>query len=252
MTQTVLAIGAHPDDVEFMAAGALALLRQKGWEVHTASLTPGDCGTMTRTREEIGRIRRAEGAAAANLLGGTYHCLECDDMFILYDRPTLLKVIGLIRRVRPDLVFAPSPDDYMADHENTSRLVWSACFAAGIPNIPTPGDEPFHRIPCLYYMDPVDAKDKFGMPTPADAMVDISGILDLKTRMLACHASQRDWLLAHHGVDEYLDAMKRHGRLRGRQAGCEFAEAFRQHRGHSFPQDNWLSKELGDLVRTAR
>jgi LmbE family N-acetylglucosaminyl deacetylase len=67
-------------------------------------------------------------------------------------------------------------------------------------------------------MDPVDAKDKYGVPAPADAMVDISGVLDLKTRMLACHASQRDWLLAHHGVDEYLDAMKRHGRLRGRQA----------------------------------
>ena len=134
--------------------GTLALLRQKGWEVHTASLTPGDCGTMTHSREEISRIRRAEGAAAAGLLGGTYHCLECDDMFILYDRPTLLKVIGLIRHVRPDLVFAPSPEDYMADHENASRLVWNACFAAGIPNIPTPGDEPFHRIPCLYYMDP--------------------------------------------------------------------------------------------------
>jgi LmbE family N-acetylglucosaminyl deacetylase len=90
MTQTrFLAIGAHPDDVEFMAAGALALLRQKGWQVHTASLTPGDCGTMTRTREEISRIRRAEGTAAANLLGGNYHCLECDDMFVLYDRQSL-------------------------------------------------------------------------------------------------------------------------------------------------------------------
>lgn len=252
MTQTVLAVGAHPDDVEFMAAGALALLRQKGWQVHIASLTPGDCGTMTHTRQEISRIRKAEATAAAGLLGGTYHCLECDDMFVFYDRPTLLKVIGLVRRIRPDLVFAPSPEDYMADHENASRLVWNACFAAGIPNIPTPEAEPYHRIPFLYYMDPVDAKNKYGQPTTAYAIVNISAVVDLKTRMLACHASQRDWLLTHHGVDEYLDSMKRQSRLRGRQADCEFAEAFRQHRGHSFPQDDLLSNEIGPLVRIFR
>jgi hypothetical protein len=64
--------------------------------------------------------------------------------------------------------------------------------------------------------------------------------------MLACHASQRDWLRAHHGMDEYIDAMKRHGAMRGRQIGCAYAEAFVQHRGHPFPQTDLLAEILGE------
>ncbi len=249
MTDTVLAIGAHPDDVEFMAAGTLALLRQRKWNIHTASMTPGDCGTMDRTREQISEIRRAEAAAAAERLDGIYHCLEGDDMFVLYDRPTLLNTIRLIRDVRPILVFAPSPQDYMSDHEVTSRLVWNACFAAGIPNIPTPGAEPYHCIPHLYYMDPVEAKDLYGRRIVPDLLVDISSVIEIKTDVLACHASQRNWLLAHHGIDEYLDSMKRLGRFRGEQMGVEFAEAFRRHKGHSFPQDDIVASVLKDRVQ---
>lgn len=91
--KSVLSLGAHPDDAEFFCAGTLALLRKKGWQIHIATMTPGDCGTVQYSREEISRIRRAEAAKAASLLDGTYHCLECDDIFILYDRPSLLKAI---------------------------------------------------------------------------------------------------------------------------------------------------------------
>ena len=133
--KVVLSLHAHPDDTEFMCAGTLALLKQNGWEIHIASMTPGDCGSAEFNRREIGRIRRAESADAANILDGTYHCLECNDVFIMYDRPTLLKAIKLMRKIRPALVFAPSPSDYMIDHETTSRVAQTACFAAGIPNI---------------------------------------------------------------------------------------------------------------------
>ena len=61
-------------------------------------------------------------------------------------------------------------------------------------------------------------------------------MIDTKAAMLACHASQREWLAAHHGMDEYIEAMKRHGRHRGGQAGVAYAEAFVQHRGHAYPQ----------------
>jgi hypothetical protein len=66
--------------------------------------------------------------------------------------------------------------------------------------------------------------------------------------MLAHHESQRNWLLTHHKMDEYILAMKRFARDRGKKAGVEFAEGYRQHLGHGFPQDNILLNILGDLV----
>lgn len=248
--KVVLSLGAHPDDAEFMCAGTLALLRERGWQVHIATFTPGDCGTIEYSRDEISRIRKSEAAKAVSLLDGEYHCLECDDAFIMYDRPTLVKAIALIRKVRPRIVFTLSPSDYMVDHEMSSKLTQSACFCCGIVNIDTPGAEPFEPIPHLYYADPVEGKDKFGTEIPPGTIVDVTGVMDIKTKMLVCHESQRNWLLAHHGIDEYTEQMKKLGRKRGAGIGVEFAEGFRQHLGHAYPQDNLLKAELGDLVQT--
>jgi LmbE family N-acetylglucosaminyl deacetylase len=246
--KTVLSLGAHPDDAEFFCAGTLALLAQKGWDVHIATMTPGDCGTVQYSREEISRIRRAEAAKAASILDGTYHCLECDDIFILYDRPSLLKAIELLRKVKPAIVFTTSPSDYMVDHEIASNIAQTACFACGVVNVETPGAEPFEPIPHLYYMDPADQKDKFGTGIKAGTIVDISGVMDTKEKMLCCHESQRHWLMTHHGMDEYVNIMKESGEKRGREIKSRFAEGFRQHLGHAYPQDNILKAELGDLV----
>ena len=246
--KTVLSLGAHPDDAEFFCAGTLALLRQKGWEIHIATMTPGDCGTVQYSREEISRIRRAEAAKAAAILDGTYHCLECDDIFILYDRPSLLKAIELLRKVKPAIVFTTSPSDYMVDHEMASKIAQTACFACGVVNVETPGAEPFEPIPYLYYMDPAEEKDKFGTQIQAGTIVDISGVMDTKEKMLCCHESQRHWLMTHHGMDEYVNIMKESGEKRGLEIKSPFAEGFRQHLGHAYPQDNILKAELGDLV----
>ena len=248
MNKTVLSLGAHPDDAEFFCAGTLALLRQKGWEIHIATMTPGDGGTVQYSREEISRIRRAEAARAAGILDGTYHCLECDDIFILYDRPTLLKAIELMRKVKPAIVFTTSPSDYMVDHEMASKIAQTACFACGVVNIETPGAGPFEPIPHLYYMDPAEEKDKFGTEIKAGTIVDITGVMETKEKMLCCHESQRHWLMTHHGMDEYVNMMKKSGEKRGREIDTGFAEGFRQHLGHAYPQDNILKAELGELV----
>ena len=246
--KTVLSLGAHPDDAEFFCAGTLALLRQKGWEIHIATMTPGDCGTVQYSREEISRIRRAEATKAASILDGTYHCLECDDIFILYDRPSLLKAIDLLRKVKPAIVFTTSPSDYMVDHEMASKIAQTACFACGVVNVETPGAEPFEPIPYLYYMDPAEEKDKFGTEIKAGTIVDISGVMETKEKMLCCHESQRHWLMTHHGMDEYVNIMKESGEKRGREIKSRFAEGFRQHLGHAYPHDNILKAELADLV----
>ncbi|MBN1807097.1 MAG: PIG-L family deacetylase [Sedimentisphaerales bacterium] len=246
--KTILSLGAHPDDAEFFCTGTLALLQQKGWEIHIATMTAGDCGTVQYSRKEISKIRRGEAAKAAGMLNGSYHCLESDDIFIMYDRPSLLKAIELMRKVRPTIVFTTSPTDYMVDHEMASRIAQTACFSCGVVNIETPGAEPFEPIPYLYYMDPVECKDNLGNKIKARTIVDISSVIDIKEKMLCCHESQRNWLLEHHGMDDYVISMKRLGEERGREIGVQFAEGFRQHLGHAYPQDNILKAELGELV----
>jgi LmbE family N-acetylglucosaminyl deacetylase len=246
--KTVLTLGAHPDDAEFFCTGTLALLHEKGWQIHMATMTPGDCGTVEYNREQISRIRRAEATEAAAILDGTYHCLESSDIFIMYDKPSLLKAVELIRKVKPTIVFTTSPVDYMVDHEMASKIAQTACFACGVVNVETPAAEPFEPIPYLYYMDPVEGKDNLGTTIEVGTIVDISTVMEIKEQMLCCHESQRNWLLKHHGIDDYVISMKKLSRERGRQINSTYAEGFRQHLGHAYPQDNILKAELTDLV----
>jgi LmbE family N-acetylglucosaminyl deacetylase len=245
--QTVLGLFAHPDDAEFLCAGTLALLRQAGWAVHIATLSPGDKGSVTHTRESIGAIRREEGRRAAEILDGHYHCLESEDLYMTYDRDTLNRATALLRRIRPSLVFACSPADYMVDHEVASRVAQTACFACGVKNMEV-DVPPFEPVPHLYYCDPVDGKDILGRAVVPSTVVDITAVIRVKEQMLCCHASQREWLRAHHGVDEYVDSMKTFSAQRGALVGCAAAEGFRQHLGHCYPQDNLLAAVLPERV----
>src|SRR5262249_5468994 len=102
MNHTAIAILAHPDDAEFLCAGTLLRLRQEhGWAIHIATMTAGDCGSAEHGPEEIARIRRGEGKAAATAIGGTYHCLEERDLRVIYAEPAIEKVALLLNEVRP-------------------------------------------------------------------------------------------------------------------------------------------------------
>ncbi len=247
MTNVVLSVLAHPDDAEFLCAGTLLRLRSLGWQVHIASMTPGDCGSAELPPEEISRIRREEGKRAAESIGGQYHCLEERDLLVAYNERALERVTRLLRQVRPQIVLTHSPADYMLDHEMTSQLTRAAAFAAPIPNFLRERNlgPPIDHIPHLYYCDPIEGKDPFGGHVPPGFCIDISEVIDAKAAMLACHASQRDWLLKHHGMDQYLQAMRDWSAHRGQTAGVGFAEGFRQHLGHSYPHDNLLGNVLG-------
>jgi LmbE family N-acetylglucosaminyl deacetylase len=254
MPDIALSILAHPDDAEFLCAGTLIrLTREHGWQIHIASMTPGDCGSAELPPEEIGRLRREEGQRAAALIGAVYHCLEERDLSIFYDARTLEKVTRLFRQVRPRVVFTHSPADYMLDHEMTSTLARAAAFAAPIPNFQHQAGHPrpLEHIPHLYYCDPIEGKDPLGREVTPGFCVDISGAIETKAAMLAAHASQREWLLKHHGMDQYLEAMRDWGARRGRSWGKAFAEGFRQHLGHSYPQDNLLEQLLGEPTSRA-
>jgi LmbE family N-acetylglucosaminyl deacetylase len=248
MEKTVLGIFAHPDDAEITCSGTLLLLKKAGWKVHIATMTPGDKGSARDTREEISKIRKAEAAEAVKLLEGTYHCLEFEDIYIFYDRKTINKTTALIRSVRPSIVFTASPNDYMLDHEITSKIVQTACFSSGINNMEV-NEKPFETVPYLYYSDPIELKDAFGNWVEPTIYVDITSVMEAKEEMLSCHKSQRNWLLAHHNMDDYILSMKRYAEMRGKEINTIYAEGFRQHLGHGgYPQSNILIDELADFV----
>ena len=239
---------AHPDDAEIFAGGLLARLRDLGWETHIASMTPGDCGSAEHSASEIAAIRRREGAAGAAKLGAAYRCLDRRDLRIFYDEPALAACVEAVREVDPDLVVAHPPDDYLLDHEMTSRLARAACFAAPAPNYDTgrrPGASPTSRIPHLYYAAPAGGTNIFGEPARFSTIVDISDVIGLKADALACHASQREWLRRQHGMDHYVEEMRHWSRAVGERAGFEYAEGFRQHVGHPYPATDLLAELLG-------
>lgn len=248
MSKVILAALAHPDDVEFLCAGVLIRLKEEhGWTVHIATTTAGDCGSTQYPPEEIARIRRAEGAAAARAIGASYHCLEELDLRVIYSEKTVEKAVRLINEVGADVVITHSPDDYHLDHEQTSKIVRAATFAAPIPNFlhGRHVHPPIAHIPHLFYCDPLEGKDAFGRRIEPAFYVDISSAIDLKSKMLECHESQRAWLRHHHGVDNLVESMRDWSASQAKGTRAAFAEGYRQHLGHSYPQDNIFGTLLG-------
>jgi len=246
LRRVALTLLAHPDDAEMLCAGTLVRLADAGWEIHIATVAAGDGGSTTLPGPEIAAVRRREGMAAAAKIRATYHCLNEPDIEVVFDKLTNRKVIDLFRTVAPTLVFTHPRHDYMLDHEQVHQLARAAAFSYSIPNASKLPRVPGSTIPWLYYCDPVEGRDPYTLePTQPTTYVDISDVIEQKIAMLACHASQRDWLRAHHGMDEYIEAMKRHSAQRGRERGVAFAEAFDQHRGHPFPQNDVLREILG-------
>jgi LmbE family N-acetylglucosaminyl deacetylase len=238
---------AHPDDAEILCAGTLIRLADAGWEIHIVTVAAGDGGSTTLPGPEIAAERRREALAAAAKINAAYHCLEELDIEVVFDKATNRKVIDLLRQFAPTLLFTHPRHDYMLDHEQVHLLARAAAFSYAIPNASKLPLVPGSAIPWLYYCDPVEARDPYTLePVTPTTYVDIGAQMDRKTEMLACHASQRDWLRAHHGMDEYIDAMRRFSGERGKGAGVGFAEAFVQHRGHPFPQNDLLTEILGD------
>jgi LmbE family N-acetylglucosaminyl deacetylase len=250
--RSILAIHAHPDDVEFQCAGTLALLAAAGHAITIATMTPGDCGTREMGPDEIAAVRRGEARRAAELIGARYLCLEFRDLSIVVDNDSKRRVTEIVRRTRPDIVFTAPPVDYMDDHEATSHLVRAAAFNASCPNYATRQWDPApptEKIPHLYYVDAVEGADLWGQPIAPHFYVDVTSVFETKRTMLAQHASQRNWLRAQHGVDEYLDNQQRWSAARGREIGVQYAEGFRQHLGHPYPHDNVLAELLPDQVK---
>jgi LmbE family N-acetylglucosaminyl deacetylase len=252
-TPRLLAAMAHPDDAEILIGGTLFHLKSLGWELGILTMTSGDCGSATGASEEVSRIRYAEAKAAADYLGAWYGCAGLMDVEIFANAENLRRVVELMRRFEPDIVVTHSPVDYMVDHEEASRLTRSACFALSMPLYQTRQIAPApatRSTPALYYADPIEGVDAMGERILPHFYVDIGGTLENKLEMLSHHKSQRDWLRAHHGIDEYLEQARRWSASYGRESGFDYAEGLRQHLGHGYPREPLLQNALKSMIET--
>jgi LmbE family N-acetylglucosaminyl deacetylase len=249
----VLAVMAHPDDAEILVGGTLLLLGLAGCPLGIITMTAGDCGSATLSQEQIATIRMGEARAAAAQLGASYACAGLRDVEVFCTADNVRTVVELMREFDPDVVLTHSPVDYMVDHEETSRLARTAAFAVAMPLYDTHRSAPSprsRRTPALYYADPVEGTDAGGRRIAPQFYVDITSQIECKRNLLARHASQREWLRSHHGIDEYILQMVAWAGRYGSECGCPLAEGLRQHLGHGYPSDARLQSMLPGHIRT--
>lgn len=216
----VLAIGCHPDDVEIGCSGTLAKCVKRGDRVTVCHITNGNMGHEVILPGELAEMRKAEAKKAGALAGIEVVTLDIGDLLPNgCDITQRDRVAQLIISVQPDFIITHSPNDYMPDHREVSKLVFDATFTASVPHYC--GGKKAAITP-IYYMD-----NLAGMNFNPTEYVDISDEIELKLRMLECHESQLKWMRDHDGID-FAEFVQTCSRFRGLQCGVRYAEGFTQ------------------------
>lgn len=249
--KTAIAIFAHPDDIEFGAAGTLMLLKEAGWETHYMNVSSGNCGSTAMDAQTTRIARAREARSASEILGAAWHGPIADDLQIFFTIESLRKVAAIIRDVNPRVVLTHGPSDYMEDHMNTCRLAVTAAFSRGMSN--------FHTDPPLacaasgdvtvYHAQPHGNCDPLRKKIIPGAFVDTSSVHQRKREALSAHTSQKEWLDQSQGMDSYINTMEELSREVGSMSGkFEIAEGWRRHLhlGFSANDDDPLAEALGD------
>ena len=226
-----LALFAHPDDIEFVAAGTLLQLQARGWDIHYMNLCSGNGGSVQMDGSTTSLARLAEAQEAARILEATFYPPISDDLELIYSAPLLRKVASVVRASLASIVLTHSPADYMEDHQNTSRLAATAAFAHGIPNfVCDPPREAYLHDVAVYHAMPHGLCDPLRKRIQAGSYVNTTPVHARKRESLAAHVSQKHWLDVSQGMDSYLismdEASLRVGALSGK---FEYAEGWRRH-----------------------
>lgn len=228
MKVDILAIGAHPDDVELSASGTLLRHIAAGRTVGLLDLTRGELGTRGNAD-----LRDMEAQNSATKMGAAFRKnLGMKDGLFSYSEENILKIATFLRWCRPAIVLANSPDDRHPDHGRAAKLIADACFYSGLAKIETygpDGQQQAHWRPqaVYHYIQDKDLKPDF--------VVDISTFIEQKMELVLTFRSQ----FHQEGTEEYanelstpisgkdfLDFLRAKGRSFGRPIGAEYAEGF--------------------------
>lgn len=247
--QIAIAIGAHPDDIEFYMAGTLLLLKHAGFQIHYLNLAAGDCGSSKYGAARTGVIRQKEGQTAASILGAHYHSSLTKDLQIVYDIKLLRSLAAVVRRVNPTIILTHSPQDYMEDHITTCRLAVTAAFARGMGNFRTIPPRPIVNTEVtIYHAMPHGLRDGLRRRIIPGAFVNTASVHGVKQQALAAHRSQQNWLRLSQKLNFYLQTMEEMSLEVGRMSKrFQHAEGWRRHLHLGFcqAQANPLRDALG-------
>ncbi len=228
---SVLAIAAHPDDIEFVMAGTMLRLAEQGWELHYFNIANGCYGSMAMDREACTRARLDEAKQAAKWMGATFYPPICDDLAIVYTPELLAGVSAVVRQARPNILLTHSLVDYMEDHQNAARLAVTAAFSRAMPNYRSQPDIPtYSHDVTLYHAQPHGNRTPMGEPVVPTHFVDVGSLIPRKTELLLAHASQGAWLDETQQISSYVSTMESLNREVGSWSKrFEFAEGWRRH-----------------------
>ena len=248
--KVVFAIGAHPDDIEFMMAGTLILLKKAGWECHYISIANGSCGSQVYSAAKLRKIRCREAMNGAKIIGAIFHNSLVDDLEIFYEQKLIRCLASIIREVKPRLILTHSLEDYMEDHINSCRIAVTAAFVRSAPNYRViPPRKAINDDVTIYHSMPQGLRDQLRRRVIPGAFVDTTEVQKTKRTALAQHNSQRVWLDSTQKMDLYLNIMEKFSLEVGRMSGkFKYAEGWRRHLhyGYCNESDDPLKEALGE------
>ena len=223
MKLSILAFGAHPDDVELSAAGTLLKHQAAGAAIGIIDLTEGELGSRGTVD-----TRYAEAKAAGEILQlSVRENLQMGDGFFTHSEENLLKIVQQIRRFQPTVVFANAHSDRHPDHAKGSKLVSEACFLAGLSKISTSWDgkeQIAYRPKAVYHY----IQDHYLVP---DFVIDVTDFVPQKMNAIKAYKTQF-WdpnstePKTPISGEEFFEFL--HGRMAqyGRSIGVKYAEGF--------------------------
>jgi N-acetylglucosamine malate deacetylase 1 len=246
--KVALSINAHPDDAEAWNAGALKLLKDKGYKIVIATMTGGDLGGCKMDMKETARVRYEEAKKAAAVLDAEYYTLGGVDGFLFDTKELRLKVISLIRKVKAGIVFTHLPSDYHSDHRTTANIVEAAAMVSSLDTIPV-DEKPVDITPLLYHTSPLTLSDPLGSQiAPPHFFVDVTSVMETKRKMLGYHISQIDLMKHMHKMDDFFGFVVEGNRNYGKMVDVEYAEVYWQHLGGGFQKEPQVQNDLAEFL----
>lgn len=223
MKLDVLAIGAHPDDVELGCSGTLIKEVQRGKKVGIIDLTQGELGTRGTVA-----TRYEEAAAAGKIIGvAARENLKMRDGFFVNDEAHQMELIRILRKYRPEIVIGNIMEDRHPDHGKAGQLIYDACFLSGLRQVKTTNEgkeqEQWRPKYVLQYL-----QDRFYEP---DVIIDVTAVWEQRMQSVLAYATQfynkeSNEPQTYISSPEFMEALTARARLLGKRIGVQFAEGF--------------------------
>lgn len=220
----ILAFGSHPDDVELSCAGTLLVEKMNGKTTGIIDLTQGELGTRGTAA-----TRKREAEAAAEILQvDVRENMEMADGFFLNDLEHQLKIIEILRKYQPEIIFCNAPHDRHPDHGKGAKLVLDAAFLSGLRKIETKyknglSQEPWRPKYVLQYI-----QDRFIQP---NFVVDVSAVFEKKLASIKAYDTQfhnpnLNEPQTYISTPDFLESIIYRAKMMGKMIGVKYGEGF--------------------------